>query len=123
MSFPEKQTAACSHSPALGKQKVIIEQQICIYWPGSEMLTLVVLKFDHVLQSPGRLIQTQHADPTLRVSALVGLRWYLRRSLFSKFPGESDAADEKPQFQNHRFKHSQKVIPWGESKVSGTNVW
>lgn len=49
MSFPEKQTAAGSHGPALGKRNVITEQQICIYWPGSEMLTLVVLKLDPVL--------------------------------------------------------------------------
>lgn len=63
----------------------------------------MVLKLDHVLESPGGRIKLQHADPTLRVSEFVGLRWYLRRSLFSKFLGEPDAADKEAQFMNHRL--------------------
>lgn len=61
----------------------------------------VVFKRHHVLESPRWIIKTQIAEPTLRVSDLIGLEWYLGICLSNEFPGESDAADQEPHFKNH----------------------
>lgn len=72
-----------------------------------------------MLGSLRRVIKTQIADRTLRVSGLVGLGRYLRICFSNEFPGETNAADQEAHFKNHRLTHNQKGISWGGRKGTG----
>lgn len=52
----------------------------------------MILKFQHVSESPGGQVKTQIAGPNSRVSDSVGLGWDLRSGISNKFPGAATCA-------------------------------
>lgn len=54
------------------------------------MHSLVVLKLQYALETPGGFVKTQSAGPTPRVPGSVGLGWGPRICIF-KYPGDAEA--------------------------------